>query len=36
MHYSIDRVKRQFGLDQDIPDDFFAIMEFATSVQPFL
>ena len=36
MHYSIDRVKRQFGLDQDIPDDFFTIMEFATSVQPFL
>ena len=36
VHYSIDRVRRQFGLDQDIPDDFFAIMEFATSVQPFL
>ena len=23
VHYSVDRVKRQFGLDQDIPDDFF-------------
>lgn len=36
MHYSINRVKRQFGLDQDIFDDFFAIIESATSVRPLL
>ena len=36
MHYSIDRVMRQFGLDQDIPDDFSAIMDSPTSVRPFL
>ena len=36
IHYSADRVKRQFGLDQDIPDDFSAIMESFTFAQPFL
>ena len=36
MHYFADRVRRQFRLDQDIPDDFSAIMESAASVQPFL
>ena len=36
MHYSADRVRRQFRLDQDIPDDFSAIIEFATSIRPFL
>ena len=36
VHYSADRVRRQFRLDQDIPDDFSAIMEFATSIRPFL
>ena len=32
VHYSADRVRRQFRLDQDIPNDYFAIMESATSV----
>ena len=36
VHYSADRVRRQFGLDQDILDDFSAIMESLTSAQPFL
>jgi len=36
MHYSADRVRRQFGLDQDIPDDFSAIIESPTSIRPFL
>ena len=36
VHYFTNRVKRQFGLDQDIPYDFSAIMESPTSVQPFL
>ena len=36
VHYSADRVWRQFGLDQDIPDDFSPIMESFTSVRPFL
>ena len=35
VHYSANRVRRQFGLDQDILDDFSAILEFATSVRPF-
>ena len=35
IHYSTDRVRRQFRLDQDIPNDFFAIMESLTSVRPF-
>jgi len=29
-------VRRKFGLDQDILDDFTAILESTTSVQPFL
>ena len=29
-------MRRQFGLDQDIPDDFTAIVESATLVCPFL
>ena len=36
VHYSADRVRRQFGLDQDILDDFSAIMESPTYVRPFL
>ena len=36
MHYSTNRVRRQIELDQDILDDFSAIMEFATFVRPFL
>jgi len=36
VHYFTNRVRRQFGLDRDIPDDCFAIMESATSVRPFL
>ena len=26
MHYSTDRVKRQFGLNQDIPNDLSSLM----------
>ena len=36
VHYSTDRVRRQFGLDYDILDDFFAIMESPTLIRPFL
>ena len=36
MHYSVNRVMRQFGLDQDIPDDFSTILESTTSIRPFL
>ena len=36
VHYSANWVRRQFGLDQDIPDDFAAILESTTSVCPFL
>ena len=36
MHYFADRMRKQFGLDQDIPDDFSAIIESPTFVQPFL
>ena len=32
VHYSADKVRRQFRLDQDIPDDFSAIMESHISV----
>ena len=36
MHYFANKVRRQFGLDQDILDDFSTIMESTTSVRPFL
>ena len=36
VHYFADRVRRQFRLDRDIPDDFSAIMESPTFVRPFL
>ena len=36
MHYSANKVRRQFGLDQNIPYDFSTILEFATFVRPFL
>ena len=36
VHYSVNRVKRQFRFDQDIPDKFIAILESTTSVHPFL
>ena len=32
VHHSANRVKRQVGLDKDIPDDFTAILESTTSV----
>ena len=36
VHYPANRVRRQFGLDQDIPDGFSFLMESPTSVRPFL
>ena len=36
VHYPANRVRRQFGLDQDIPDDISFLMESPTSVRPFL
>ena len=36
MHYFANKVKRQFGLDKDIPDDFSTILESTTSILPFL
>ena len=36
IHYPANRVRRQFGLDQDIPDGFSFLMESPTSVRPFL
>ena len=36
VHYSTNRVRRQFGLDQDVPNDFSAILESTTFVWPFL
>ena len=36
VHYPANRVRRQFGLDQDIPDAIFFLMESPTFVQPFL
>ncbi|XP_023897991.1 uncharacterized protein LOC112009870 [Quercus suber] len=36
VHYLANRVRRQFGLDQDIPDDLSYLMESPTSVRPFL
>ena len=32
VHYPTNRVRRQFGLDQDIPDDPSFLMESPTSV----
>ena len=36
VHFPANRVKRQFGLDQDIPNDISFLMESPTSVRPFL
>ena len=36
VHYTANRVRKQFRLDQDIPDDLSFLMEFPTSVRPFL
>ena len=36
VHYPANRVRRQFGLDQDIPDDLSSFMESPISVRPFL
>ena len=36
VHYPANRVRRQFGLNQDIPDDLSFLMESPTSVRPFL
>jgi len=36
IHYPANRVRRQFGLDQDIPNDISFLMESPTSVRPFL
>ena len=36
VHYSAHRVRRQFGFNQNIPNDFTAILELITSVRPFL
>ena len=36
VHYPANRVRRQFGLDQDIPDDLSSLMRAPTSVRPFL
>ena len=35
VHYSANRVRRQFRLDQDIPNDFTGILESTTSIYPF-
>ena len=36
VHYPTNRVRRQFGLNQDILDDLSFLMESPTSVRPFL
>ena len=36
VHYLANRVRRQFRLDQDIPDDLSSLMRAPTSVHPFL
>ena len=36
VYYPANLVRRQFGLDQDIPDDISFLMESPTSVRPFL
>lgn len=36
VHYFAHRVRRQFGLDQDIPNDFTVVLDSTTSIHPFL
>ena len=36
VHYLVNRVRRQFGLDQDNPDNLSFLTESPTSVRPFL
>ena len=36
VHYPANKVRRQFRLDQDIPDNLSFLMESRTSVRPFL
>ena len=36
LHYLANQVRRQFGLDQDIPNDLSLLMKSPTSIQPFL
>ena len=36
VHYPANLVRRQFGLDQDVLDDFSFLMESSTSIRPFL
>ena len=36
VHYPANMVKRQFGLDQDIPNDLSSLMEPLISIRPFL
>ena len=36
VHYPAKQVRRQFRLDQDIPDDLSSLMRAPTSVRPFL
>ena len=36
VHYPTNRVRKQFGLDQDIPDNISFLMESPTSAHPFL
>ena len=36
VHYLANRVRRQFRLDQDIPNDLSFLMESPSSVRPFL
>ena len=36
VHYPANQVRRQFGLDQDIPNDLSSLIESPTSVRPFL
>jgi len=36
VHYPTNRVRRQFRLDQDIPNDLSSLMESPTSIRPFL
>lgn len=35
VHYSTHKVRRQFGLDQDVSDDFTLVLDSITSVHPF-